>query len=134
MLNIGPTELLLVLGVALVVFGPGKLPELGQALGKTIREFKGAVNNMDADLKKDLSDLKDEMQEVKDAVDVRAAVEDIQNDIKNAIKIDLDEVEKGETKAEAETVAKAESEVKTEPEIETKAETKVEAETKNNEQ
>ena len=30
MLNIGPTELILILGVALVIFGPGKLPELGQ--------------------------------------------------------------------------------------------------------
>lgn len=93
MLNIGPTELLLVLGVALIVFGPGKLPELGQALGKTIREFKGAVNNIDADLKKDLGDIKNEVQEVKEAVDVRSAVADIQNDIKDAVKIDLNQTE-----------------------------------------
>lgn len=91
MFNIGPTELLLVLGVALIVFGPGKLPELGQALGKTIREFKSAVNNMDADLKKDLGDIKAEVEEVKEAVDVRAAVADIQNDIKDAVKIDLNQ-------------------------------------------
>ena len=52
MLNIGPTELILILGVALVIFGPGKLPELGQTLGKTIREFKSAVNNIDEDIKK----------------------------------------------------------------------------------
>ena len=93
MFNIGPTELILVLGVALIVFGPGKLPELGQALGKTIREFKGAVNNIDADIKKDLGDIKTEVQEVKEAVDVRSAVQDIQDDIKNAVKIDLDKTE-----------------------------------------
>ena len=58
MLNIGWTELLLVLGVALLIFGPGKLPELGQTLGKTIREFKGAINNIDADIKKEVNDIK----------------------------------------------------------------------------
>ncbi len=41
--NIGPTELVLVLALALIIFGPGKLPEVGKSLGKTIREFKGAV-------------------------------------------------------------------------------------------
>ena len=44
--------------LSLVIFGPGKLPELGQTLGKTIREFKSAVNNIDEDIKKDLVDLK----------------------------------------------------------------------------
>ena len=36
-MNIGPTELVVVLIAALVIFGPGKLPELGQMLGKGIR-------------------------------------------------------------------------------------------------
>lgn len=38
-----PVHLLLVLIIALVIFGPGKLPELGGSLGKAIREFKKAV-------------------------------------------------------------------------------------------
>ena len=37
-------HLLLVLGIALLVFGPRRLPELGGALGKTIKDFKRAVN------------------------------------------------------------------------------------------
>jgi sec-independent protein translocase protein TatA len=41
--NLGPLEILLVLIVALVVFGPKKLPDLGHSLGKGIREFKGSV-------------------------------------------------------------------------------------------
>jgi TatA/E family protein of Tat protein translocase len=41
--NVGPLEILLVLIVALVVFGPKKLPDLGHSLGKGIREFKGSV-------------------------------------------------------------------------------------------
>ena len=34
-------------GIALVVFGPGKLPTIGRALGKSLREFKEAVNTTD---------------------------------------------------------------------------------------
>jgi sec-independent protein translocase protein TatA len=39
-----PTHLILILVVALIMFGPRKLPELGAALGKTLRDFKRAVN------------------------------------------------------------------------------------------
>jgi sec-independent protein translocase protein TatA len=41
--NIGPLELAIVLIIALVVFGPKRLPELGRSLGKGIREFRGSV-------------------------------------------------------------------------------------------
>lgn len=47
MFGLGAPELLLILIIALVVFGPGKLPAIGQALGKSLREFKEAVNNDD---------------------------------------------------------------------------------------
>ena len=40
--GIGVTELILILVIALVVFGPGKLPDVGRALGKSIREFRNA--------------------------------------------------------------------------------------------
>jgi TatA/E family protein of Tat protein translocase len=45
--NIGAPELILVLVVVLILFGPGKLPEVGQALGKTVREFRHASNDLD---------------------------------------------------------------------------------------
>jgi len=38
------SSLIIVLVIALVIFGPGKLPELGKALGKSINEFKTATN------------------------------------------------------------------------------------------
>lgn len=41
--NIGPLEIGIVLVIALVVFGPKRLPDLGQSLGKGIREFKGSL-------------------------------------------------------------------------------------------
>ncbi|MBU5466906.1 twin-arginine translocase TatA/TatE family subunit [Virgibacillus sp. MSJ-26] len=40
MANIGIPSLILILVLALIIFGPNKLPELGQAVGKTLREFK----------------------------------------------------------------------------------------------
>lgn len=43
MFNIGPGELLVILLLALIIFGPGKLPEVGRALGRTINEFRRAT-------------------------------------------------------------------------------------------
>jgi TatA/E family protein of Tat protein translocase len=44
--NIGPLELLLVLALALLILGPGKLPEVGAAFGRTIREFRKATTEV----------------------------------------------------------------------------------------
>lgn len=41
--NIGPLEIAIVLIIALIVFGPKRLPELGSSLGRGIREFKETV-------------------------------------------------------------------------------------------
>ncbi|MGE0068119.1 MAG: twin-arginine translocase TatA/TatE family subunit [Solirubrobacterales bacterium] len=41
--NIGPLEIGIVLVIALIVFGPKKLPDLGRSLGSSIREFKGSI-------------------------------------------------------------------------------------------
>ena len=53
--NIGPFELLLVLILALLVLGPGKLPEVGNALGRTIREFRKASTDVESSLSVDPS-------------------------------------------------------------------------------
>jgi sec-independent protein translocase protein TatA len=42
--NIGPLEIIVVLIIALVVFGPKRLPELGNSLGRGIREFKETIS------------------------------------------------------------------------------------------
>lgn len=47
--NIGLPEILIVLAIALIVFGPKRLPEMGRSLGKGIREFKDSVTGNDED-------------------------------------------------------------------------------------
>jgi sec-independent protein translocase protein TatA len=49
MFGIGPTELIVVLVVALLIFGPKRLPDLGRSLGRGIREFKESVTGADRD-------------------------------------------------------------------------------------
>lgn len=44
--NLGPTELIIILVIALLVLGPGKLPEVGTALGRSIREFRKAASDV----------------------------------------------------------------------------------------
>jgi len=44
--NIGPGELILILIIALVVLGPGKLPDVAASLGKSVREFRKAASDV----------------------------------------------------------------------------------------
>lgn len=50
MFNLGFGEMLLILIVALVIFGPGKLPEAGKAMGKAINEFKKASRDIQKEI------------------------------------------------------------------------------------
>ena len=52
MFGLGLPELLLILVIGLIFFGPGKLPEIGSALGKSMKEFKQAVNSTETEIKK----------------------------------------------------------------------------------
>jgi sec-independent protein translocase protein TatA len=44
--TLGPTELIIVLVIALVIVGPGKLSDLGGSLGRSIREFRSGVRDL----------------------------------------------------------------------------------------
>lgn len=48
--NIGFAELVVVLVLALIIFGPGKLPDVGRAVGKAIREFKQASKKVQEEI------------------------------------------------------------------------------------
>jgi len=77
MWNLGFPELLIIFVVALVIFGPRKLPELGRSMGKGLSEFKRASN----ELKRTWED---EVEAVKHEVDV-------QKEELNKIGTDLDQ-------------------------------------------
>lgn len=47
MFGLGTTELVIILVIALIFFGPGKLPQLGSGLGKAIRSFRSASDGDD---------------------------------------------------------------------------------------
>lgn len=65
--NIGVPGLILILIVALVIFGPSKLPEIGSSLGKSIREFKKATDGLADDIKEEIKeDIKEAKQETID--------------------------------------------------------------------
>jgi sec-independent protein translocase protein TatA len=47
MFGLGVQELLIIFGIAIVIFGPSKLPQIGAGLGKAIRDFKKGVSSND---------------------------------------------------------------------------------------
>ncbi len=51
--RLGPMELVLILVIALVVFGPAKLPEIGKSFGRAIREFRDHSNKVTAEDEKE---------------------------------------------------------------------------------
>lgn len=48
-MSLGPMEIVLILAIALLFFGPSKLPSLGKSVGEAIRGFKKAMDNPDAE-------------------------------------------------------------------------------------
>jgi len=58
MFGIGVQELLIIFGIAIVIFGPSKLPQIGAGLGKAIRDFKKGVSSNDESEEADKNDKK----------------------------------------------------------------------------
>lgn len=56
--SIGSTEILLILVIALLLFGPKKLPDLGKSLGRALREFKRASNDLRDTLEREVEEVK----------------------------------------------------------------------------
>jgi len=62
---LGFQELLLIFIIALLVFGPKKLPELGRSLGKTLAEFKRATNDIKNSIERELEEKPEDQQQIK---------------------------------------------------------------------
>ena len=58
--GIGPMELIIVLVIVMIIFGVGRLPEVGGAMGKAIREFRKTQSSADEDAESDAETKKEE--------------------------------------------------------------------------
>ncbi|HHY74796.1 MAG TPA: twin-arginine translocase TatA/TatE family subunit [Bacillus bacterium] len=63
--NIGIPGLILILLLALIVFGPKKLPEIGRATGQTIRELKKSTKELTSDVVEEFAEVKEEVKSLK---------------------------------------------------------------------
>jgi TatA/E family protein of Tat protein translocase len=72
--GIGPLEIILILIVGLLIFGPQKLPQMARDISKTLRSFKKASMDITAEIEKELDDVKKEVKDInseKDLEDVK---------------------------------------------------------------
>jgi len=88
--SIGIPELIVIFIIALLVFGPKKLPEVGKSVGKALREFKKASN-----------ELRNKVEEEINASEIKTEIKSVQDDLnylQDSIKKDLktDEPEEGQ--------------------------------------
>jgi sec-independent protein translocase protein TatA len=91
---IGGWEIAIVLVLALVIFGPRKLPELGSSLGKSIRGFRKGLKESQDEVKSTVAEVKEAsgVDEIKSAVaEVRQVVD--MTDVKDALSLKTDAVE-----------------------------------------
>ncbi len=77
MFNIGLPELLIIAAIALIVFGPTKLPELAKGLGRAMREFKKATEEVKESFEAETKDL----EELKDTLDQENLLGDLAEDV-----------------------------------------------------
>ena len=87
--GIGLPEMALIMIVALLVFGPKKLPEIGRSLGKAIRGFQDASKEFENEFKR-------EAQQIEESITMNAKLEGEQNSQPQAVK----EVENSPTSSE----------------------------------
>jgi len=81
-------ELILIFVIALLVFGPKKLPEIGRSVGKALREFKKTSEEIKGRIEEeiDASEIKDIRKDIQSGVDdIKSGVKSFQDDIKKDI-------------------------------------------------
>lgn len=82
--SIGPAELILIFVIALLVFGPKKLPEIGRTVGKALREFKKASEEIKGRIEEEIeaSEIKDIRKDIQSGMDgLKSEVKSFTNDL-----------------------------------------------------
>lgn len=79
--SLGMPELIVIFVIALIIFGPRKLPELGRSLGKSIAEFKRASNELKSTLEEEIrmEEQKQQREEAAKAAQIAANATDAQH-------------------------------------------------------
>jgi TatA/E family protein of Tat protein translocase len=108
MFNIGLPELLIIVAIALIVFGPNKLPELAKAFGKAMREFRKATEEVKESFEAETKDL----EELKDTLTQENLLTDLAEDIATSTEpsTETPPSEEGTVTSEATTEAMAQHE------------------------
>ncbi len=86
--SIGPAELVLIFVIALLVFGPKKLPEIGRSVGKALREFKKTSEEIKGRIEEEIeaSEIKDIRKDIRSGLDdIKSGVRSFQDDVKKDI-------------------------------------------------
>ena len=87
--NVGITELILILLLALLVVGPERLPELARQLGKTLRDLRKAYDNLTKDLGPELLSIQETTKELRESVDsIRSIPQDMVQEVVKASELD----------------------------------------------
>jgi len=81
--QLGFSEMLIIFVVALLVFGPKKLPELGKSLGKGLREFRKATNELKSTWEDQVRDIETPLNDVKK--DINSVGQDLKSDLYNSV-------------------------------------------------
>lgn len=115
MFNIGLPELLIIAAIALIVFGPNKLPELARAFGRAMREFKKATEEVKESFEAETKDLEDLKSAITDE-QVTGFLEETSSGLTEEISKQLDISASSEASPPEEPSIPSESEAKKESE------------------
>ena len=66
MFGLGPTEQIIILVIALVIFGPSRLPKVGQSVGQALRAFRESTDKVQQEVAKSLEEPSPETEEKKE--------------------------------------------------------------------